>query len=221
MLPEPNFEMANNMKLEGIIAKKMDSVYTPGARSSEWLKIKTSTRQEVVIGGYTSNEGSGKLFSSLLVGVMKDGKLQYTGKIGTGFTQKMQQEMIRLFKPLVRKSPPFKEVPDINKPSRFRPDPPKATATWLKPVLICEVSYRELTSDGVMRHPSFEGMREDKKAKNVVLEKPKMLSEVVGSKPQTRTATASDEKVSSKKDSGATTGNHLFSTSSKKVVALY
>ncbi|MHA4844330.1 DNA ligase D [Flavitalea antarctica] len=172
------FEMAKEMNLEGIIAKKADSEYVPGARSPAWVKIKTSTRQEVIIGGYTSNEGSSKLFSSLLVGVMKDGKLHYTGKIGTGFTQKMQQEMMKKFKPLIRKSCPFIEVPDINKPSRFRPDPPKASATWLKPELIAEVSYRELTSDGVMRHPSFEGMREDKKAGEVVLEVPKTLNEV-------------------------------------------
>jgi bifunctional non-homologous end joining protein LigD len=85
------FELAKQMNLEGIIAKKADSLYTPGARSAEWLKIKTSTRQEVVIGGYTTNEGSGKLFSSLLVGVMSNGKLQYTGKIGTGFTRKVQR----------------------------------------------------------------------------------------------------------------------------------
>jgi bifunctional non-homologous end joining protein LigD len=172
------FEMAKAMNLEGIIAKRADSEYIPGARSPAWVKIKTSTRQEVIIGGYTSNEGSSKLFSSLLVGVMKNGKLQYTGKIGTGFTQKMQQEMMKKFKPLIRKSAAFEEVPDINKPSRFRPDPPKASATWLKPELIAEVSYRELTSDGVMRHPSFEGMREDKKAKEVVLEVPKSLDEI-------------------------------------------
>jgi bifunctional non-homologous end joining protein LigD len=172
------FEMAKQMNLEGIIAKKADSEYIPGARSPQWVKIKTSTRQEVIIGGYTSNEGSSKLFSSLLVGVMKNGKLQYTGKIGTGFTQKMQQDMMKKFKPLIRKSAAFEEVPDINKPSRFRPDPPKASATWLKPELIAEVSYREMTSDGVMRHPSFEGMREDKKATEVILEVPKSLDDI-------------------------------------------
>ncbi|HTE24641.1 DNA ligase D [Flavitalea sp.] len=174
------FEMAKEMNIEGIIAKKADSEYIPGARTPNWVKIKTSTRQEVIIGGYTSNEGSSKLFSSLLVGVMKNGRLQYTGKIGTGFTLKMQKDMMKKFKPLIRKSPSFEAVPDINKPSRFRPDPPKATATWLKPELIAEVSYREMTTDGVMRHPSFEGMREDKKAKDVVLEKPKTIKEVLG-----------------------------------------
>ncbi len=165
------FKTAENMKLEGIMAKKSDSLYYPGDRSKEWLKIKTQTRQEVVIGGYTLNEGSSKSFSSLLVGVYKKNKLLYIGKIGTGFTEKMQQEMIASFKPLVIEEPPFAEIPDINKPSRFRPNPPKAKAVWLKPELVCEVSYRELTSDGIMRHPSFEGMRSDKMAKKIILEK--------------------------------------------------
>src|SRR5215211_182461 len=73
---------------------------------------------------------------------------------------------------LVIKSSPFTIVPDVNKPSRFRPNPPHATVTWLKPELVCEVSYAEITGDGVMRHPSFEGMREDKKAKDVMREIP-------------------------------------------------
>ena len=165
------FKSATKLGLEGIIAKENSSIYAPGERSKQWLKIKTQLRQEVVIGGYTINEGSSKLFSSLLVGVLEKGKLIYTGKIGTGFPNKLQKELIDLFKPLIITNSPFKTVPDINKPSRFRPDPPHAEAVWLKPELICEVAYRELTSDGVMRHPSFQGMRIDKSAEDVVLEK--------------------------------------------------
>jgi bifunctional non-homologous end joining protein LigD len=165
------FSTAKKMGLEGIMAKKADSKYFPGARSKDWLKIKTQSRQEVVIGGYTLNEDSSKSFSSLLVGVFEQGQLLYTGKIGTGFSQQLQKDMLKKFKPLVTKKSPFSTIPDINKPSRFRPDPPKATAVWLKPQLVCEVSFREMTSDGVMRHPSFEGMRDDKPAKNVMLEK--------------------------------------------------
>ena len=71
----------------------------------------------------------------------------------------MQEDLIRQFKPLITQSPPFSTLPDINKPSRFSPDPPDARAVWLKPKLICEVSFTEMTTDGVMRHPSFEGMR--------------------------------------------------------------
>ncbi|HEY2348952.1 MAG TPA: DNA ligase D [Puia sp.] len=165
------FEHAKKLGLEGIIAKNKWSTYHENVRTRDWLKIKSHKRQEVVIGGYTINDGSSKLFSSLLVGVYKKGKLIYTGKIGTGFNQKMQQELLKQFKPLVVSSSPFQSVPDINKPSRFRPDPPNAKAIWLKPKLICEVSFAEMTSDGVMRHPSFEGMRSDKNPDSVVLEK--------------------------------------------------
>lgn len=165
------FAAAQKMGLEGIIAKKSDSTYEIGNRSRDWLKIKANKRQEMVIGGYTLNDDSGKLFSSLLVGVFEKGKLIYTGKVGTGWNVKTQQEMMKLFKPLVTKEIPFTETPDINKPSRFRHDPPHATATWLKPKLVCEVSYTEMTTDGVMRHPSFQGMRTDKKATDVKKEK--------------------------------------------------
>jgi bifunctional non-homologous end joining protein LigD len=173
------YEVAKQMNLEGIIAKKADSLYTPGVRTKEWLKIKIAKRQEVVIGGFTLNEGSRKTFSSLLVGVFENGKLHYTGKIGTGFTDKVQQEMMQQFKPLMQKTCPFDVEPDYNKPSRFRPNPPKAVATWLKPELVCEVSFAEITSDGVMRHPSFEGMRVDKKAKDVKADKAKPTRKVV------------------------------------------
>lgn len=120
-----------------------------------------------MIGGFTKNEDTSKLFSALLVGFFENGKLIYTGKIGSGFNNQTQRDMMKQFKPLIVKKPPFSALPDINKPSRFRPDPPHAAATWLKPELVCEVSYTEMTSDGVMRHPSFEGMRIDKKAKDV------------------------------------------------------
>jgi bifunctional non-homologous end joining protein LigD len=150
--------VAKKFSLEGIMAKKADSSYRPGARTDDWRKIKISRRQEVVIGGFTKNEDSRKPFSSLLVGVYENGIFQYTGKVGTGFTAKMQQEMMEQFKPLIQPKPPFDTVPDVNKPSRFRPDPPKASATWLKPELVCEVRFTEMTEDGVMRHPAFAGM---------------------------------------------------------------
>lgn len=165
------FRAAEKNGLEGMIAKEADSRYHPGARSDQWLKVKTVKRQEVVIGGYTKNEDSPKLFSALLVGVFENGHLVYTGKIGTGFDAAGQREMIKQFKPLVTKTIPFTHEPDINKPSRFRPDPPHADAVWLKPRLVCEVTFREMTDDGVMRHPSFKGMREDKAAGDVHLEK--------------------------------------------------
>jgi bifunctional non-homologous end joining protein LigD len=164
------YRAAERMGLEGIIAKKKDSTYSANFRSKEWLKIKVHKRQEVIIAGYTKNEDTSKQFSSLLLGVYVDNALQYVGKVGTGFSVKVQKEMMEQFEPLVIKESPFDEIPDVNKPSRFRPNPPKAKATWLKPELVCEVAFTEVTSDGVFRHPSFQGMRIDKKAKEVVRE---------------------------------------------------
>ncbi len=165
------FEAAQKNGLEGIIAKRADSIYTPNDRTKNWLKIKANKRQEMVIGGYTINEDTSKPFSALLVGVFKGKRLHYTGKVGTGFSLQKQKELLKLFKPLITTKIPFEETPDVNKPSRFRAKPPHAEAIWLKPQLICEVNYAEMTADGVMRHPSFEGMREDKKASKVIQEK--------------------------------------------------
>lgn len=164
------FETVRKMGLEGIVAKKTDSMYSPGNRSKDWLKIKANLRQEMVIGGYTKNDDSSKSFSSLLLGVFEKGELIYTGKVGTGFSDKLQKEMLAQFKPYIMDSSPFKEVPDINKPSRFRHNPPHATVVWMKPALVCEVSFTEMTTDGIMRHPSFEAMRIDKKAEEVIRE---------------------------------------------------
>ena len=164
------FKVSEKMGLEGIMAKKADSVYSANNRSGDWLKIKVSKRQEVVIAGFTKNEGTSKHFSSLLLGVYENGRLQYVGKVGTGFNVKQQKEMMGEFKPLITEKSPFEEIPDVNKRSRFRPNPPKAKATWLKPELVCEVAFTEITSDGVFRHPSFQGMRIDKKAREVVRE---------------------------------------------------
>lgn len=172
ILPQEFLAAAKQMGLEGMIAKELDSFYTPGIRSRQWLKIKVNKRHEVVIGGYTVNDDTPKLFSSLLVGVFEKGSLIYTGKIGTGFDDKTQKMMMAKFKPLIMKKCPFTELPDVNKPSRFRPNPPHAQAVWLKPKLVCEVSYTEVTQEGVMRHSSFEGLREDKSASDVHAEIP-------------------------------------------------
>lgn len=97
--------------------------------------------------------------------------MQFVGKVGTGFNDKMQKEMMKLFKPLEIKASPFDMEPDVNQPSRFRPNPPRAKAVWLKPELVCEVTFTEMTEDGVFRHPSFKGLRSDKNPKEIVREK--------------------------------------------------
>jgi bifunctional non-homologous end joining protein LigD len=173
------FGAAERMGLEGIIAKKADSLYTSDLRSKEWLKVKVQRRQEVVIAGFTKNEGTGKSFSALILGVYKGKKLQFVGKVGTGFSDKLQKEMMAAFKPLITDKSPFDYEVDVDKPTRFRPKRMGATPTWLKPVLVCEVGFAEVTSDGVFRQASFKGMRSDKKAQEVVLETPVATEETV------------------------------------------
>ncbi|KAA6439070.1 DNA ligase D [Dyadobacter flavalbus] len=164
------FKAAAEMGLEGIMAKKSDSRYFPGMRTNEWLKIKIHKRQEVIIAGYTKNAGTPRLFSALLLGVYENGFLKYVGKVGTGFKMEQQRQMLETFKPYVTQKNPFKDSPEYSKPSHLKTNPAKWNATWLKPELICEVSFTEVTADGIFRHPSFEGMREDKKATEVVKE---------------------------------------------------
>ena len=178
------FETAKQMGLEGIMAKKSDSIYSVGNRSKDWLKIKARKGQEMAIGGYTKNKDSSKSFSSLLLGVFEKGKLIYTGKVGTGFSDKQQIEMLTQFEPYIIESSPFEKIPDINKPSRFQHNSPKATAVWMKPELVCEVSFTEMTTDGVMRHPSFEAMRMDKNAEEIAREKAVNTIKIISPKKQ-------------------------------------
>lgn len=173
------FSAADKMGLEGIIAKRANSGYLSDVRSKDWLKIKTERRQEAVIGGYTHNENSRKKFSALLMGVFDNGVFIYIGSVGTGFSDKLQNEIVEKLKPLEIEECPFPVVPDFNKPSRFRPNPPKATATWVKPVMVGEVAFRQMTRDNIMRHASFKGLREDKDAREVILEIPDATKQVI------------------------------------------
>jgi bifunctional non-homologous end joining protein LigD len=168
---EEAFKQAKQLHLEGVMAKKSGSLYTTGKRTKDWLKIKTEKRQELVIGGYTHNEGSSKLFSALLLGIIENGSFEFITPVGTGFNKKMQEAIIQKLHPYETDRCPFSSTPEYNKPSRFRPNPPKATVTWVKPKLVAEISYREETKGGAIRQPSFKGLREDKKPAEVVRER--------------------------------------------------
>lgn len=124
------FKKAEGLGLEGIMAKKADSVYTSDTRSKDWLKIKVRRRQEVVIVGYTRNEDTAKPFSALLIGVYDGKKLRYAGKVGTGFSTKMQRELLVRFNTYITHKSPFDVEPDVDKPSRFRPQRLGAKPTW-------------------------------------------------------------------------------------------
>lgn len=165
--PNDLFKLAEEWKLEGIIAKKKDSKYLPGKRTSSWLKIKAQKSREVVIGGYTRNENSSRKISSLLTGYFEGDAFIPLSPVGTGISKKMEDLLLGKFKGLSISRCPFVSVPEFNKPSRFRPDPPKAEVTWLKPELVAEISYRTLAPDGSFRHPSFKGLREDKSPADV------------------------------------------------------
>lgn len=169
---------AGRMGLEGIIAKKEQSKYHAGQRTKDWLKIKTIKQQEVIIGGYTRNEKSTKLFSALLVGVYDGGEFVFTGPVGTGFTARQQKDIVKRLEPYETRKCPFSEVPDYNKPSRFRPKPPKAEVKWFEPKVVAEVNYRTVATDGTFRHPSFKGLRDDKDPSEVVRERPAVVEGV-------------------------------------------
>jgi bifunctional non-homologous end joining protein LigD len=164
------FQLAKQLHLEGVMAKKSGSMYTIGKRTRDWLKIKTEKRQELVIGGYTHNEGSSKLFSALLLGIIENGSFNFVTPAGTGFNRNMQEDIMKKLRPYETSECPFSTVPEYNKPSRFRPNPPKASVRWVKPLLVAEIAYREETAGGAIRQPSFKGLREDKKPAEVVRE---------------------------------------------------
>ncbi|MBX3257566.1 MAG: DNA ligase D [Chitinophagaceae bacterium] len=166
------FSQAKRLGLEGIIAKKSDSIYEPGIRSHHWLKIKIAQAEEAVIIGYTHKKGSPKLFSSLLLARYNGDALYYAGRVGTGFTESRQKELLKAFKPFVTQRSPLKEIPDMKGPAPFQYNSSFPEITWLKPQLVAQVQYTEVTEDGLFRHPSFVGLREDKDAKDVKYESP-------------------------------------------------
>src|SRR5258705_7035051 len=150
--------------LEGIIAKKKDSLYVPGIRTREWLKIKNHKSQEAIIAGFTAPKRSRLHFGSLLLGQYNKGKLQYIGHAGTGFSDKTLKELMQKMKPLVTRKSPFDANIKTNGP-----------VTWIKPVLVCEIGYYEITRDGILRHPVYKGLRPDKKSKTIKAETERLL----------------------------------------------
>jgi bifunctional non-homologous end joining protein LigD len=154
------FEATREQGLEGVVAKRVTSKYEPGRRSRHWLKVKHTKSQELVIGGWALGEGrrAGRI-GALLLGYHDDaGQLHYAGNVGTGFTERMLDELARTFAPLERDDPPFV-------------DPPRLPGvTWLDPKLVAEIAFTEWTREGTLRHPSFKGLRDDKQAGDVVRE---------------------------------------------------
>ena len=152
------YKIAKRQGYEGLVAKELSSPYV-GERSRSWLKVKVHQEDEFVIVGYTSPAGSRKYFGALLLGAYERGNLCYVGKVGTGFDGKTLAELHEKFQPLLSAKT------DLVDPPRER------DVTYLRPRLVAQISYQELTSDGKLRQPVYLGLRDDKAARDVTLPK--------------------------------------------------
>ncbi len=156
-----------NQGYEGLISKQINGSYQ-SKRSKDWLKVKCLKRQEFVIGGYTPPKGTRAYFGSLFLGVYnKQGTLDYVSNVGTGFTEALEKEIYQQLKKNEINDNPFNSKP-----------PDASYAHWVKPKLVCEVQFSEWTKDDHLRHPSFKGLRLDKKAQEVIREYEEPLEEI-------------------------------------------
>jgi bifunctional non-homologous end joining protein LigD len=176
------FSEASKMDLEGLIAKRADSPYDIGKRSKDWLKIKNHNTQEAIIVGYTPPKGSRTLIGALVLAIKEKNNFKYIGHTGTGFSNETLKQLHAKLEPLKRESSPFDHKIRLN-----------SLVTWVEPVLVCNVKYTEITSDGILRHPVFQGLRVDKTASEVTsLDKPvDAKTTVAPSQPKNQTANRS------------------------------
>lgn len=150
------FKSVIKKDLEGIIAKKADSHYVEGIRTKEWLKIKQQKTREVIIAGFTAPKGGRLHFGSLILAEYRGKKLHYIGNAGSGFNDKTLKDLMQKMKPYILSKSPFDYRIKTNGPS-----------TWVKPLLVAEIAYTEVTEGGMLRHPVFKGLRTEKKAKMI------------------------------------------------------
>jgi bifunctional non-homologous end joining protein LigD len=197
------FDLAMKQGLEGIMAKKADSKYYLGSRTDAWLKMKVNQRQEVVIAGFTQPRNARQYFGALMLGVYKGGELVYIGHSGSGFNTKTLADTYKKLQPLVTDKCPFKKCPKSNMP-----------VTWVKPKLVCEIKFSEWTRDGIARHPIFMGLREDKAAGEVTMEKSKTINSMV---KKTAAKPAASESKAAKKSTAKSTA--IVKKTSAKPVA--
>ena len=196
---------AHKQGWEGIIGKRVDSLYEPGNRSRSWIKLKIEFRQEFVIGGYTEPRNSRQHIGALLLGYYDHDRLIYVGHTGGGFTGAGLAEMYKKLQPLEQSTSPFEEVPKTNE-----------RAHWVKPKIVVEVKFNEWTGDGKLRQPIYLGTRDDKKATEVGREGTSMQKKDGESAKKTAGKTAS--KAASKTAS-KTPGRASKSTARKRIYA--
>ena len=164
------FHEIENFHLEGMIAKRANSKYVQ-KRTSDWLKVKTVMRSEVVIGGYTEPRGARSHFGSLVCGLYRGNELHYVAHVGGGFKERTLAAAFKTMQPLKTNRSPFVSVPKTNEPVQ-----------WLKPTLVAEVKFSEWTAEMRLRHPVFVGWREDKKPRECRFELEKETEKVVAKK---------------------------------------
>ena len=169
--------------LEGIVSKIANAPYAFG-RQKSWLKVKCALRQEFIIIGYSASKSGDRALGALYLGYRKDGELRYAGKVGTGFTMKSARELVKRFDAIPSAKPVMtrKEATGLGAGEW-------STVHWVQPVMLCEVVFTEWTDDGRIRHPSFQGLREDKDADDVKQEKPRATSAAKASAVKTKPGT--------------------------------
>lgn len=160
------FALAHKNGLEGIIAKRKNSAYV-SLRTTDWIKIKAHMNQEMVIAGFIPGQGAREYFRSLIVGSYENGILQFRGHVGTGFNQKSLADIFKKMQPLIQTKCPFSTVPKTN-----------GKAIWLKPILVANIAFREITREGSLRQPVFKGLRIDKEARDVRMEEPLKIPKI-------------------------------------------
>ena len=160
------YKRAVDAGMEGVIAKRANSVYTPNYRSENWLKIKHSTTEETIICGYTDSMAGGSIFGSLILGMYQEGKLSYVGNCGTGFSASEQKELLQKLKALQTETNPFGKKISLK----------GRNPHWVEPKLICEVKFAEWTKSGLMRHPSYKGLRTDKDLEEFIPQQEKIIT---------------------------------------------
>lgn len=201
------FQVAVSKGLEGMMAKKANSIYQLDKRTENWVKIKVNLRQEVIIAGFTEPRKTRKFFGSLLLGLYDENELVYIGHTGSGFTTKSLEDIYKKLQPLTTDECPFEKCPKGNMP-----------VTWVKPKLVCEIKFAEWTKDRIVRQPIFMGLRVDKKARDVTFEKSvniAMIKKATSRQPQVAEGKTPAKNVKAKVKTAERT-KEKFSTVVKK-----
>ncbi|MBV4519496.1 DNA ligase D [Pseudomonas sp. SWRI74] len=185
--PQALLNSACQMRMEGLIGKRLGSPYV-SRRSSDWIKLKCKHRQEFVIVGFTDPKGSRNAFGALLLGLhdRDSGELRYAGKVGTGFTEATLNSIHQQLKPLQ-----VKKVPVVNPPTGVE----LKGVHWLKPELLAEVAFAEMTKDGSVRHAVFHGLRDDKPAQDITEERATAVKTASAKKTAAKPSAASRKKA--------------------------